>query len=705
MDLRLTRPRRVIRPLNFGVDWEPRLKTLRTSWTAVFHGPKPLPWEAGFPPTPVRFIFIRSKKPRGALVAAALCELAVILFAILPIFRPSEPRGTESVQPDYHLTYIPLPDLSPLSAPKSPSKPSPKGRPNEPLPREGADAFHPRQTILSQPQQLTHPRQTLIQPDAPLTPPTIEPKLPNIVEWGASGPAVPPKLALTPSDLKPILRNIVKDTSEAPEIRNQFRDLAANEQSKVPDLKMPVNGGSGPIARTRTADDTAAPEIQNNAANANALSIAPSVSNVPQARLPSGGGSGPITRTRTAEDAAVPQIDNGAQNSGALNIAPSVSDVPQARMPVGASSARIAPSAKTKGNVGDAPQIAGAVPNANGSVAGLSGPGASAPNVARPAMTAGGSGGGGAPIRRARTSGSGSDASSAPAIIGPASEGDSSLRRLVAISPNPAPPSTKVAIPKGNLNASTSTSPNGGQPGVPGGSANGPPNSRGGAGGTDNAPGGSGNAGGNKSGAGAGGSGVAGPPSVSITTTQPGATSAIGGNAPNNASANPPAGEASTEPPVNPMKRKPSMGPGDFDTGVAPEKVLGDKRIYTMYMNLPNLTSASGSWVLNFAQLRAASRYTDTTDVLSPVPVRKVDPKYPTSLVDARVEGEVVLYAIIRSDGTVDSIQVLRSLDPQLDRNAIEALARWRFSPASRNGIPIDIEAVIYIPFRVPSEF
>lgn len=126
-----------------------------------------------------------------------------------------------------------------------------------------------------------------------------------------------------------------------------------------------------------------------------------------------------------------------------------------------------------------------------------------------------------------------------------------------------------------------------------------------------------------------------------------------------------------------------------------------------MYMNLPNLTSASGSWVLNFAQLQeqGSSRYSNPNDISAPVPVRKVDPKYPSSLMDARVEGEVVLYGIIRSDGSVDSIQLLRSLDPQLDRNAIEALSRWKFSPATRDGAPIDIEAVVHIPFRAPSDF
>jgi len=63
------------------------------------------------------------------------------------------------------------------------------------------------------------------------------------------------------------------------------------------------------------------------------------------------------------------------------------------------------------------------------------------------------------------------------------------------------------------------------------------------------------------------------------------------------------------------------------------------------------------------------------------------------------VQGEVVLYGIIRKDGSVDSIQVLRGLDPQLDQNAIQALSEWKFRPATRAGHPVDVEAVVHIPF------
>ena len=143
---------------------------------------------------------------------------------------------------------------------------------------------------------------------------------------------------------------------------------------------------------------------------------------------------------------------------------------------------------------------------------------------------------------------------------------------------------------------------------------------------------------------------------------------------------------------------------GAAKLGLSPEKVLGAKRIYTLHVNMPNMTSASGSWILNFAELNET--YTvgyarpDLPDLAGPVPLKKVDPKYPPELRTLHVDGEVVLYAIIRKDGSVDSIQLVHSIDPRLDANAMEALAQWKFRPAEKNGDPVDLEAVVHIPFR-----
>jgi protein TonB len=113
---------------------------------------------------------------------------------------------------------------------------------------------------------------------------------------------------------------------------------------------------------------------------------------------------------------------------------------------------------------------------------------------------------------------------------------------------------------------------------------------------------------------------------------------------------------------------------------------------------MPNLTSATGSWIIRFAELKQSD---DKTDLTAPVAMTKVDPAYPPDVLRDHVEGTVTLYAVIRIDGSVADIRVLDSLDERLDQNAIAALSRWHFRPGIKNGEPVAVEAVVQIPFRM----
>lgn len=126
------------------------------------------------------------------------------------------------------------------------------------------------------------------------------------------------------------------------------------------------------------------------------------------------------------------------------------------------------------------------------------------------------------------------------------------------------------------------------------------------------------------------------------------------------------------------------------------DEVFGGKKYYSMTLNMPNLVSASGSWIIRFAELNAQGAKGELT---APVAMQKVDPAYPTELMRQRVEGTVVLYAVIHADGTVADVRVLRGVDDRLDQNARVALMKWRFRPGTKNGSAIDLEAVVQIPF------
>jgi TonB family protein len=128
-------------------------------------------------------------------------------------------------------------------------------------------------------------------------------------------------------------------------------------------------------------------------------------------------------------------------------------------------------------------------------------------------------------------------------------------------------------------------------------------------------------------------------------------------------------------------------GPPNFTAlppGAKPEQIFASKKIYKMQIDMPNLNSATGSWILNFTELRMNSDA----------------PRAPSSDLNEHVEGEVVLYAVIRRDGSVDSIQLVRGIDKELDANAMKALSQWKFRPATRQGEPVELEAIVHIPFH-----
>ncbi len=131
-------------------------------------------------------------------------------------------------------------------------------------------------------------------------------------------------------------------------------------------------------------------------------------------------------------------------------------------------------------------------------------------------------------------------------------------------------------------------------------------------------------------------------------------------------------------------------------------KVFGGKRVYGRTLNMPNLNSSTGSWVIKFAELDGGHK---DGELLEPVATEKSDPGYPLELIRANVHGMVTLYAVIDSSGKVGDIRVLYSPDDRLDDYAAKALARWKFVPAERGGKPVALEAVVEIPFRVRRNF
>ena len=88
--------------------------------------------------------------------------------------------------------------------------------------------------------------------------------------------------------------------------------------------------------------------------------------------------------------------------------------------------------------------------------------------------------------------------------------------------------------------------------------------------------------------------------------------------------------------------------------------------------------------------------------VKPPIAIFQPLPAYTEEARKARAEGIVLIQAVIRRDGTVDSFKVLRGLGYGLDESAINTIAtKWRFKPGTLNGSPVDVQANIEVSFRL----
>jgi protein TonB len=66
-----------------------------------------------------------------------------------------------------------------------------------------------------------------------------------------------------------------------------------------------------------------------------------------------------------------------------------------------------------------------------------------------------------------------------------------------------------------------------------------------------------------------------------------------------------------------------------------------------------------------------------------------------------KIQGTVVLEAIVGTDGFPSHIRVVRSLDRGLDAEAAVAAAQWRFEPGRLAGVPVDVLVTIMIDFKL----
>jgi protein TonB len=88
-------------------------------------------------------------------------------------------------------------------------------------------------------------------------------------------------------------------------------------------------------------------------------------------------------------------------------------------------------------------------------------------------------------------------------------------------------------------------------------------------------------------------------------------------------------------------------------------------------------------------------------DVQSAKLIKHPAPTYPAMAVSARIQGAVVLQAIIGKDGTVRDLKEVSAASPLLVRSAMDAVKQWTYSPTLLNREPVEVITEITVNFAL----
>jgi TonB family protein len=111
----------------------------------------------------------------------------------------------------------------------------------------------------------------------------------------------------------------------------------------------------------------------------------------------------------------------------------------------------------------------------------------------------------------------------------------------------------------------------------------------------------------------------------------------------------------------------------------------------------------SGSWQNHSQWCRGDEN--DSADCTTPPrAIYSPDPEYPVKERNTGHEGSVTLRLVVDADGVAHDITVSGSLSPAFDAAALEAVRKWKFSPAMRNGKPVLAHLAVQVQFHTTDQ-
>jgi len=93
--------------------------------------------------------------------------------------------------------------------------------------------------------------------------------------------------------------------------------------------------------------------------------------------------------------------------------------------------------------------------------------------------------------------------------------------------------------------------------------------------------------------------------------------------------------------------------------------------------------------------------YRPGSGVEPPRVLREVKPHYTETARQRGLQGDVLLEIVVHRDGSVGDVRIVQGLGHGLDQRAVEAVRQWRFAPAQRLGVPVDVMVEVAMEFRL----
>ncbi|HEY2116588.1 MAG TPA: TonB family protein, partial [Candidatus Angelobacter sp.] len=153
------------------------------------------------------------------------------------------------------------------------------------------------------------------------------------------------------------------------------------------------------------------------------------------------------------------------------------------------------------------------------------------------------------------------------------------------------------------------------------------------------------------------------------------------------------------------------------EKGIAPDKLIAtkfvdDKSEKGVAMTRPLCAYPQTATYKGAGDINDAANFECTHDaeiihtikdpsVKAPRALHTPEPKFSRSARKQRIEGTVTLSMIIGIDGRAHDLKVVKSLEPSLDANAIEAVKNWKFAPATKDGHPVAVEMRLEVDYKL----